>query len=221
MNSLIFYYSIFTPYSCINNICLTWIWSICCGKGISYYVKIITIKLHISKWIQVSFVSNNLNPKSCSIGPSIANNSNIRVILTWQFTWLIYSAIMIFILVDFNRYIDSFIVFVNSYTFWYFHDIWVFWLDEILCEVVLSAKFGKIVAAYSITMIVRSKNTDNISVLAFKLSSSLTINIDISLQQEFRFLINHFPIFDKSCRSSYIIGKSEYSDLIRVFMKSH
>jgi membrane protein YdbS with pleckstrin-like domain len=106
------------------------------------------------------------------MSPGVSNNSNVRVINTWRVTRIIDSAIMIFILINFNSNIYNLIIDVNANTHRYFHNSWVVTLDEVLCQVVL--------AADAIRLKVSTYDTNMVSIDTQVVLSHLAVNIDVT-----------------------------------------
>jgi len=89
------------------------------------------------------------------MGPLVADDGDVRVILPWLSARGVDCHLVVTILVYFNRQVHSFVLVVDINFSWDLHGEWILRLDEVLSKVVLSRELCVVVVAHGCWLEVR------------------------------------------------------------------
>ena len=174
-------------------------------ERISHCVNIVTIEFQISNRIWIGRIANQCDPNPSTVIPVIADDCNVWVVWTWDWARLVNSLPMILVLVYLYSYVYLLVFLIYPYPSGDLHDIRVFWLDEVLGEVVLSVELGKIVAADLIRVVVLAQDSYHIGIDSSVASWVRAVYIDTSLKDQRALLVEDFIVTLSCCLKSSIV----------------
>ena len=151
------------------------------GERVQENVEVVAVVLHPSKLVRKVLITYDRGPQAHSVGPAVAMNRHISVILSRLAAWGIDRAPVVFLLVDLDSKVDHVVVEINFDSHGLLHGCRILREHHVLGEVVLGVKLSQVVATYLIRVEVCAGNSNNVSILAFISRLESAVHIDRSL----------------------------------------